>query len=427
MKKIIGLIIIFLCPFPLYSEEKGILTLEEAFQKALRRSESVAIQEESIRVAEAHYLRALGTILPRINAKGTELLQDTANTAGGEGSVGTTFTRRSRPEVALTVHQPLFQGLREFKALGISKSERQKNSLQRDRAEQLLFSDVALAYYSILELEKEEKILDSIHETLQQRRSELVERVHLGKSREGEILTVEAETSSLQGDIERLRGQIQGAREMLAFLVGEEASQRLADRFQVPPIKPIQNYLQSLEARPDLLASEKEVKLARGEYEFQKGGRYPSLSMDANYYPYRVGFLKDINWDVLFTLNIPLFQGGATRGLIHEAKANLRQTELKSYEAHRMAERDIRQAHASVIASQKRENALRLAESKNAANYKTDLEDYRLGLINHLDVLQGLRNWQSSRIDANRAYFQTKLDYLKLLLSSGEIPGGTKP
>ena len=410
-----------LCLFPAVWAGDGVLTLRECFEKALHQSETLGIREESIRIAEAHYLQALGTALPRLNVKATETIQDTEG-ASGDGEVGRTFTRRSRPEVAVTLRQPLFQGLREFRALKVSSAEKQKNVFELDRARQLLFFDVARAYYTVLELEEEKGILQSIRGTFRKRIEELKERVRLGKSRESEILTTESQVASLEAELERVKGSVKTAREMLGFLTGEPAEAKLTDEFRVPPsVKPLEGYVASLTSRPDLSASQEAVRLARGRVSYEKGGRFPTLDLEANYYPYRVGFLSDIDWDLLFTLNIPIFQGGATKGRIREAQALLKQSELSRQEADRRAETDLRQAYHDLATARSREAALRRAEAKAAANYRTQSEEYRLGLVNNLEVLQALRDWQERRREANVSHYEIKLAYLQLLITSGEL------
>lgn len=401
------------------------LTLEEAFLRAYTRSETLEIREQDIRIAEAHYLQALGTVLPQVQVSASELIQDTAPVAGGGDAIGQTFTRRSRPEVAVNLRQPLFQGLREFNALKVSGAERLRNTHQRDRARQILFADVARAYYTVLELENELRILQNLRSTLLKRATELKGRIDLGKSRPSELLTTESETASIEADLEGTKGRILTARDYLGFLVGEAATERLVDEFSVPSqskIGKVETYLPRGDERPDLNASEEAVRLAKGRLDYEKGGRYPTLDFEGNYYPYRVGFQKDIDWDVNFLLTVPIFKGGATRGRIREAAALHKQSELAHDEALRRAELEIRQAYNKLATSRAREAALRRAEMKAGANYRSLGEEYGLGLVNNLELLQSLRDWQQKKIAANRAHYETKLEYLGLRVAIGDLP-----
>lgn len=408
---------------PFLVAQENTLTLQQAFQKSLNQSESLATREEDIHIAEAHRWQALGTVLPQVNAKGTEFLQDTSSNASDGSTLSSSFTRRSKPEVSLGVSQTLFQGLREFRALKMAGVEKQKNIFEKQRATQILFSEVTRAYYTVIELEKELQILESIHSTMQKRINELNERLRLGKSRESEKLTVETQLATLEAQVEKIKGEIGSAREMLAFLIGEPVTQKLVDTFEVPTtIEPLNTLLAKLSSRPDLNASKEAVRLAEGKVNYQKGGYLPTLLFNGNYYPYRVGFQQDIKWDALFTLNFPLFSGGTTMGLVKEAKAGFKQSQLADEEKIRRAERDLRQTYNNFQTSLRREASLKKAEAKSAANFRAQSQEYRLGLVNNLEVLQSLRDWQERRLDDNRGHYQTKLDYLQLRVAEGSLP-----
>ncbi len=415
----LGLLI--LCPLLSHAEEAQTLHLKTCFEKAVIHSETLAIQEESLKIAEAHYLQALGTVLPHISVKGVEFIQDTSG-GGGDGSVGNTLVRRTRPEVAMSLSQPLFQGFREFRALKISSTEKSKNSLTVKRARQALFADVARAYYAVLETEKEVAIRQAIQQSLQERIQNLQKRIHVGKSRSSELLTTEAELASVEADLEKSKGLMESAKDLLSFFIGEEIKNLLVDEFKVPTsLKPLSDFLAALEKRPDLQAVTENVRLTQGKLNYEKGGHFPTLNLDANYYPYRVGIYSDIRWDLNFILKFPLFEGFATQGKINEAASNFRQEKLFKEESLERDTLETRQAYHELVSIQAGQEALQRAETKSQASYQAIVSDEHLGLANNLEVLQALRQWQAQRLLANQSFFNTKLHYLTLLLASGEL------
>ena len=400
------------------------MTLENCFQKALARSETIGIHDEEIRIAEAHYLQALGMVLPHLDVQASEFIQDVPGASAADGSVGSTLTRRTRPEVAVSLTHPLFQGFREFRALKISRTEKNRNSLDRKRAIQILFQDVARAYYTVMELEQERAIQNSIRETLARRIADLKNRISLGKSRASELLSTESEIAALEADIAKTKGFVLTSRDYLAFLVGETVEERLVDSFRLPgKVASLESYLEKSTTRPDIGANREAVRLAKGQVDYEKGARLPTVDFKANYYPVRVGFQSDIDWDLNFGMTLPIFHGGATRGKIREAQAELKQSELTRLQSTRQAELEIREAYHNFATARTREAALNRAESKAGASYLAQTGEYTLGLVNNLQVLQSLHNWQQRQLDANQSRFETKLHYLALLVASGEIPG----
>ena len=282
---------------------------------------------------------------------------------------------------------------------------------------------MAKAYYIVLELEAEMRIQKSILSTLAKRWIELKERVALGQSRESEFLSTESEVASTKAKQEKLKGQIEAARDMLGFLVGKKLTEKLIDEFSTPQSVPsLATYQTMLVNRADLKAAVAETKLARGQLNYNKGELFPDLDVTGNYYPYRTGYQEDIKWDVNFTMSVPLFSA-STYGNIKEASAELKQTKLKEQESNRTAILELTQAYHHFFASQAESKALKIAEKKAEAHYISLEKEYRLNGVNNLDVLQGLQEWQERRIQFNLAFFQTKLYYLDLLIASGqELP-----
>ena len=74
------------------------LTLDECFHLALARSDSLRVQEQQVKVAEAQYDEAIGTILPNLHVISSERLQDgigqsnqNSNTGFTPGMTGAVF------------------------------------------------------------------------------------------------------------------------------------------------------------------------------------------------------------------------------------------------------------------------------------------------------------------------------------------------
>jgi outer membrane protein len=234
---------------PATARGEGALTLDQCYSMALTQSETVAIQEETICIAEAHYFRALGTVLPHVNVVATELLQQ-SGFSQQSGGLGSTAARMSTPQVALNYSQTLFQGLREFRALSMARSEKSKDEFTWVRAKQLLYSDVANAYFTVLETERQVSISESMRAALSQWMRELSERIALGKSRTSELLAVEAQKAAIEGNLASLHGLVNTSRDLLGFLVGREVRDRFVNLFQVPRnLGSVDRYLQDVSSR----------------------------------------------------------------------------------------------------------------------------------------------------------------------------------
>lgn len=421
MKKSLSILfLVILSPMALGGEP---LTLLNCYERALRHHEAVAIQEEEIRAAEGRYYQALGGALPHLTVIGSEFLQDTSGVASGDGEIGQTFVRKSRPEVAINLKQPLFQGLREFRAIRGASADRKKTSHETTRAAQLLFSEVARAFLDVKHLESRTTITVSQKTVMQKRVAELREWSRLGKSRKSEVFATEAELAQTEAAVEGEKGQWAVARETFSFLTGippETPLSNIEDERQ--SLKSLEEYLGAAEGRPDVLAAGENEKLTKAKLEYFKGGRLPHLDLEGNYYPYRVGFQQEIDWDLLLTLNIPIFQGGAVRGEIREARARLKQAELGRSETRRRSELEIRSAYQELASSQKKERALKRASEKARETYEALVDEHRHGLADNLDVLQSARIWHEARLASNEVHYQRRMNEVLFRLAIGDLP-----
>ncbi len=397
------------------------MTLEESYQLALVRSETVAISYEEIAKAKARFKRILGAVLPKVNVFAQEFLQDASGSAS-DGSVGATFTRFSRPEVSVNVHQELFQGLKEITAFKLSKVDRRQQIDRWEDAKRLLYQDVANTFYTIAQLEMNLQTNYKILNVLNSRLGGIQDRVRLGKSRVSDQLSQEADISFLEANIERDKGAKAVAYEMLAFLTGLDPQ---------PPIQygspvgdgsvPLENYLGTMGNRPDILAAEKGVELAHGEVKIRKSDLLPRANADFNYYPYRVGFLQDIHWDATFNLAIPVFNY-ETYGFISEAKATAKQSEYRAEEVRRVAMTEVKQAYDAFQSAIRQVVKYQAAAKKSEASYRAQVEDFSLGIITNVDVLQSQRTWFAALNQLNDAIAQAWRDQVTLQVASGKVP-----
>ncbi|MBI4367407.1 MAG: TolC family protein [Deltaproteobacteria bacterium] len=397
------------------------MRLGEAFQRAVRQSETLGMKAAEIDAMRARYQQTLGTALPSLNVNATEMIQDTPT--GGDETIAGTYMRRSRPEVAVGLRQPLFNGLRELHGLKSAGADRERARHDHARALQALYFDVATAYDTVLRFERELTIQRALRNVLAARDLELHERIRLGKSRLTEALTTEATLAATEAAMEKTRGLVAVAREMLGFLQGMPATEPLVEEPYADAIlRDLEGLVVSARARPDVDAAESAARAAKQRVAVEKSGYAPSLDVASNYYPYRVGFQKDMRWDVLFSLKVPVFQGGIVRGKVREAQARHQQSVLAQELVTRQAERETRAAFDERTALLAEHRALARAVTKAKANVDLITEEYRLGLVNNLEVLQALKDLYDRQLEATRAHFEVRRATRELLLAAGALP-----
>ena len=391
------------------------LTLEECYQLALKRSETIAIQREMLEEAQGRFMQALSGILPRASFVLSERRQD--------GSGESAFTLRRVPEQRFTFSQPLFGGFKEFAAMAGTKAERRQRVHEKERAEQLLLTDVSDTFYLLFEQREDLYVLETIRTTLAQRIDELREREQLGRSRTSEVVSAEAQLRRIEAEIERVQIQETIARQLLEFLTGldqVDGIQDVAATLIPSPLDQEDMYMRQAAARPDVLAAEEAWRVTQKLVTVSRARYWPTVNLEGNYYTERAGVSADIDWDALLKVDAPLFQGGQAVGAVREANSRARQAQLKFEQAQRRANLDARDAYSSLKGSLARYAALQKALDAAEQDYRLELEDYQRRLISNLDVLQALQTLQDARRDVIHARYETKRLYWALRTATGE-------
>lgn len=417
---------LLLAALPVRAEQAstGSYTLSDCFRLALDRSENLQIQAERIIQTEELYRQAFGAILPTINFVGTETLQDTSGVESGGGSVGGTLTRADRPQAQITVSQPIFSGLREFSGSKAVKEQGRSQELLLERAKKLLFQDVAAAFYLVLQNETDLDDVRSILGLTQDRIKELKERIRLGKSRPTEMLSTESQLATLKAQEEQVRVNLALARENLSFLTGVDlSSASFVDEIgEVAQPAPLETFLARMPNRTDVRAAMRTLESDKYQVRAAQGALFPTLSAAGNYYLKRVGFQEPIDWDVVFTVDQPLFHGGAiwsdirrTQSVWREARKDLELTE-------RQADSEIRRNYLTLQSAAIQTHNLEDAYRKADASYRDIIREYRLGLVNNLEVLQAISQVQDAKRSWDQSAVAVKLGLIRLKVSTEELP-----
>jgi outer membrane protein len=411
------LIGLFLLPLPARAERP--IGLAEAYKLALARSEEIAISGASYEETLAKADEIYSHVMPHLAVMGTETFQDVPKGQSG------LFLQHQREQGWVTLHQPLFSGLREFLAFRASKDLGEAAGFRLERAKQLLYQDTARAYLDLLSAQEEIRIRESQVSITNDRVKDLKEFRKVGRARPSELLAAEAQVAQQAASLETARATEQVAQFKLGFLTGLD--ERLAPEPVPAPQDPpaLDAVLAKARTRADVKARRAESEAAVRSVKVASRQRWPVISLDANYYFHRPpSFTSDVRWDATLTGSLPLYGGGEIGAQTRQQEARKKAADAALAEAVRVAELDARSARqqlqsaSSVTAAL--DNAAKLAED----NAKAQAEDYKLGQVTNLDVLGSLNTLQQTRLQQNAARLDAYWSRVRLEVAAG-VPGGS--
>ena len=398
------------------SDKKGAqgampLTLREAYSLALKTSETIAINDQVIREAEAHFLQALGTLLPHVSFSSQDIGQDIS---GSPTSLRHSFER------AFVFKQRLFSGFREFVGISAGRLERSQRINEKIRAQQLLYNDVSDAFYLLIEQREDLRILQTVRNALLDRIVELRQRIKVGRSRRSELVSTQAQLYIVDAQIETDKSQEAVARQLLEFLVGRSVGQ-LADTYIGPLAGRPESYYTARSAdRPDVKASKQAWEVAKKASYIAKTDFFPTIDAEGDYFAWRNTVPSDGKWEALLSINVPIFQGTDIIGNVKEANAKAEEARLTYLRLDRSAVQDIRDAYAQFTIGLSRNRALKKSLAASEMDYYLQRSDYKLNLVNNLDVLTAIQTLEEARRNFTQSLYENERLYLSLLVASGE-------
>jgi outer membrane protein len=400
-------------PRPIPADAEHPLTLTECYKLALKQSEIIAIDAQRIKEAEAHFLQAFGTLMPQVSLGRADQRQQSEKYPAMNKGFNQSFM----------IRQQLFTGFKEIARMSAARYEKKARVDEKYRAEQLLFVDVADAFYLLLELREDLETLDIIKKALFERIAELKEREALGKSRASEVIMTQVQLYNLEAEIVLVEAQGRVACELLSFLIGGPAEYILETELDIA-LKPEERYVAEAPGRKDVLATYNAWQADLKRVIVAKSGFMPKLNFEADLYTHRYSNPADAHWQTFLTVDIPIFTGTIVYGDVVQAKAIARSSELYYQRLKRVAVREIHDAYTAVEASLRRTKILENAQKAAEENYRLQTEDYKLNCVNNLDVLSSIQTLNNTRRDYIHADYQSKRFYWQLRYAAGEIDVG---
>jgi outer membrane protein len=390
------------------------ITLDEAYDAALKRSEAVAERGETYAQVLAQIDQLWSQIKPRLNLNGSQMVEDT------QGPNGVFPIPSNQEVVAINGHQPLFSGLRDFLAVKAGKAQGESAEFALQRAKQLLYQDVSNAYLNLLQSRRDIATHEEQVKLTADRVKELKNFEDIGRSRKSEVLAAEAQQAQDVADLETSRGLERVQQATLRFLTGIEQDMAPQEISAPDRADDMQPFLDRAQHRPDVESARRDLEYADLYVSIQRRQYWPTVYADGNYYLRRTqAFYGHVKWDATLTGALPLYWGGQISAQTHQAEAQRGFNEQALSLVLRTAELDVRSSHSDLESDlsivKALENAMTLAE----ANAKAQIADYRHGLVTNIDVLASLTVVETTRLRLDAAQIQAYFAKVRLEVAAG--------
>lgn len=365
--------------------ELKMVSLPFLIQKTFGSYQDIPIQYQQYQQSKAVEEQLKTTLYPQASLSFLEQYQD---------------QQSFKPDYKLSVSYTLFNGFRYQDAIAIQTYRVQDQEIALKQVKRNLIASLIPLYFSHLQLQKQ---LQNIQDTLQlslSRLSELNRRVAIGKSRKSEVLMAESQYALLKAKYDQIEGDLLVCKQTLYRLSSIPVTE-----YEVSDIPLLTTAFSTgqIDQRPEFLSLTLEKKIIETQLQMVDNAFLPSLSFNAQYYFNRPETLKNITWDTGLFLTFPFYQGGIEKDKRRELEAFLLQNDLKTKKIKQTVLNNLATYELSIKTASKRANRLTEAYQKAKNSYQIYQEEYRLGLVSNLDVLQALSNLLDTKLSLDQA------------------------
>lgn len=386
------------CLLVLPSVEAAPLKLKDVYEAALNYSLERQIERENVALNEERYSQAKGAVMPTVSLRARHFRQDRIQ--------GQNFADNQQTSTFLNISQPLFQGLREYTALGIARENVTRAEKVVESYERQLLFEVARVYYSLLIDQRELVNTRELMKLTKQRVDDLRARVEIGRSRTSELILAQSQLVTVESREQSLERNLAILWTDFELLTGLTTRPQLEAPTGEISLDTLGAYLAKMDNLPELQRARLDVELADRQVELAHRFHYPDLVFEGNYYVQRNGVQGEREWDMSLNLQFPLFEGFRVQSRTREAALQRRQSVLQLNQLERTLQAEIKELHGTLEVDLNRVTVTERAVSLARRNYEEQRREYNLGLVTNQEVLQALNAY----IENQQSYDRLKLE-----------------
>jgi outer membrane protein len=412
------MLILFVASVRVAAAETAVISLQDAYEAALKTYEGVKISEEGLVQADSRVDQAWSYIYPRLTAFGSYTrFNETLPPNGGTFL----FQPLGQTQASLVLTQPLYTGGRTLAALRAAKTMRDSSRSDYTTVRQNTLMSVSEAYYAVI---RAGKIVDVSRDSLErmERHKKVTEREAATRKTKANVSALlRANTLVNQARINLLTAEDRQkiARQNLNMLTKLPAESSLVDPPAVTAPEGTLAALQesALRNRDDLTSSKLNTQVAKEFVTITAGGHYPQVYAEAGMRYQDSSPTTIVDATTYYggvRIQIPIFEGGLMKAEVSEARSKQRQAELSSVLLKRTIENEVQDAY---INCQTVNAILETAKVQNGyarTNFDTVESLFSEGLLPSLSLIDAQQALSLSDLELVTATYEQQLAILRL-------------
>ena len=398
-----------------FAEE--ILTLEKCIDLAVANNQDLKIAQKRILESKGRKQEAFGNFLPMLSASGSYArLEESPRMSVLFGGMEQTFELGPDYEYStqLTLRQPLFAWWKIYHRDEQARLNYRRVDEEYKEVKNSLIFEVKRAFYNLLLArqfvtiaEEAVDVTDSHYKTTRALYKE-------GRVSDYDVTRAKVQLVNNQTRLIKARNNLKLAREELSFLLNTKLEEDGKVEGDFPREKrevSLQDALaKALRERSEIRQLMIQEEMGKVSIKLARAENRPNLDFLANYQYTNPFYSREEwggTWNVILSLNFPLFSGLSDLGRVNQAKAGLEQVKILRSQIEERIKLEVRKAVFDMEEARERIEAQQENVELARKNLRIAEERYRQGLMSEIE----LRDAQLSLTQAETDYFQALYDY----------------
>ncbi len=408
------------------------VTLETAYRLAVKHSPSLEVLDHRVRQAEAARRGAWTPIKPTVGFSGsfTHYDQEIKVDFGDIGIPGVppmdpvVIQERNQFAFGLQATLPLFRGS-AYPNIGVARTRVRLARQQRLRSRRDFLLQIAQAHYGMLGQKEAIKAIENKVRIDRRNVDASKARFAVGKVPRSEVMRADLVLTQDEQALTQQRNALSAARRELGILLGQPGK---VDAIRPPETAAPRGSARAmvrraLRGRADYQATQTAVLLRSKAKSAVWWSFLPSLDLSWLYrWQQAAGFANQRgSWQLVFNLNLPIYDGGLRYAQLREARARLAISRAERRAAAQRIERRIVRLRAQLASAE----AGLLASRKAVTLARTTAEDmnarYEAGTTIQLEVLDASQRQLEAELSLTRSRLTRELARIALRHAVGEF------
>lgn len=405
----VGTFLLLLINLTAVAQEPRVLTLNKSIEIAKESNLTVQTAEQNLKTAEAQVRSARAGLLPRITANGNytyfkDVQKSVIQAEGGFGfpMPGGEMDETSPPSAdnesdlielefgahhnvqgTLSLTQPLFAWGRYYYGYQAAKLNYQAVQRDVDATYNQIRLDVSEAFYAVLIAQEFVRVAQQSVSLVEKQLRIAEVSLKAGAATNFDVLRAKVQLANAKSQLVRAENAIITAKNAyktvlnipLAEDVSVKGTLEIPEKHRMLALNLDTLIEQALKNRPEVRRTQLSEHAARKQVDIAKTRSRPDLGLFTNYQISQNERLTQMNriWSVGFQINIPIFDGFATRATVQQSESTLKQVQLGGTQVKVGVEFEVRNAYLNLLGAQtlidvQREAVAQAQESVRIAN-----------------------------------------------------------